>query len=570
MGRRNLLIAGTLLALLWLVVPGLRTLTEPDEGRYAEIPREMLASGDWIVPHLNGMQYLEKPPLQYWATALAYVAIGVTPWASRLYGILLALACLVLVRNVGTRLWGERAGTLAAAALASAPLYAFMAQINTLDMGLTFLLTVALGAFLHAQAGGDAGAPAANWRAAMRLAWLALALAFLQKGLVAFALPALAIAIYSLAQRDTALWTRLQLGAGAAIVALVCLPWIVAISLRQPGFLWFFFVREHLLRYATSIEQRGQPWWFFFAILAMGLLPWLPAAARGVYHALHKPAAALTPRSPQMAASPESTRGFDPARFLAIWAGVVFVFYSLSNSKLAPYILPMLPPLALLAGRDLAARERARDLLPLAACSIVTLGLCAAAGPLLAHLAKSPLERAAMLAFGQPVIPAAAAGLVALLLLTAFAAMRRITLPNAWALGAVATSAALTVVTLGTNALEPLNGGPSIAAQIAPQLRPDTPFYCVGDYPQTVTFALARTCILVVYRGELVKAFDDGEPNWLPTLDAFETRWRAQPGAIAIVAPRSWEMLQTRGLPVQTIASTPQAVVIKNPMLAAR
>ncbi len=103
-----------LLALLWLSTLGARPLFNPDEGRYAEIPREMLGGGDWIIPHLNGLAYIEKPPLQYWATALSYRAFGPSEFAARLYTALTALGTIALVWAAGRRLWGPQAAWRAA------------------------------------------------------------------------------------------------------------------------------------------------------------------------------------------------------------------------------------------------------------------------------------------------------------------------------------------------------------------------------------------------------------------------------------------------------------------------
>src|SRR5262245_23537912 len=137
------------LGALWFANLGVRTLVEPDEGRYAEIPREMLASGDWLAPHLNGIQYLEKPPLQYWGTAALYRVLGVSPWVSRLYNTGLAFLLVILVWRAGIRLYGAAAGRLAALMLASGVLFYSLAHVNTLDMGLTLWLTAGVLGLLY-------------------------------------------------------------------------------------------------------------------------------------------------------------------------------------------------------------------------------------------------------------------------------------------------------------------------------------------------------------------------------------------------------------------------------------
>src|ERR1700690_1240771 len=139
------------LAVLWFATLSLRPLFNPDEGRYAEIAREMLAGGDWVIPHLNGLAYIEKPPLQYWATALSLQLFGPTAFAARLYTALTAIGALLAVWWVARRLWSAGAAWRAAAVLASLSLYPVIGQLLSLDMSLTFFMTVALGAFLLAQ-----------------------------------------------------------------------------------------------------------------------------------------------------------------------------------------------------------------------------------------------------------------------------------------------------------------------------------------------------------------------------------------------------------------------------------
>ena len=139
------------LAALWLASLQLRPLLDPDEGRYAEIPREMAASGDWVTPRLNDLKYFEKPPLQYWMTAAAYRAFGQSPWSSRLWSFALAFACLPLVFAWTRRLYGDRSGRAALLALAVSPYFAIVGHLNLLDSGFTFWLTATVLAFLRAQ-----------------------------------------------------------------------------------------------------------------------------------------------------------------------------------------------------------------------------------------------------------------------------------------------------------------------------------------------------------------------------------------------------------------------------------
>ena len=244
---------------VWFGNIGLRTLTEPDEARYAEIAREMLATGDWVTPHLNGIAYFEKPPLQYWATAVAYSVFGAQPWVARLWTTGFGLLGLVLTYATAKKLWGVRTAEHAALLLASFPLYFIVTHLNLLDGALAFFLNAAVCAFVVAK---QPDTPLLARRRLLYLCWFALALGFLQKGLVALVLPFLALTTYSLLYRDSRLWREMQLRAGLAILAAVTLPWTTLVASRNPGFLEFFFVHEQFTRFLTTVHDRYQPWWY--------------------------------------------------------------------------------------------------------------------------------------------------------------------------------------------------------------------------------------------------------------------------------------------------------------------
>src|ERR1700716_250817 len=196
----------------------------------------MLASGDWITPRLDDLKYFEKPPLQYWATAVAYEVFGLREWSSRLWSVGLAFACLPLVSAWVARLYGRDGALLAVTALALSPFFVIVGHLNLLDGGFTFWLTAALLAFTVAQTSPPESSAERRW---MLGAWGAGALAVLSKGIVVGVL------------------------AGAALAA----PWFVVVSLRNPSFPGFFFVHEHFTRFLTTAHQRVEPWWYFLPLL---------------------------------------------------------------------------------------------------------------------------------------------------------------------------------------------------------------------------------------------------------------------------------------------------------------
>ena len=164
-----------LLSLVWLATLANRPLFNPDEARYAEIPREMLSGGDWVIPHLNGLDYIEKPPLQYWATAATYRLLGVSEFSARLYTALTALATIAVLGFLATRLWGIGAGWRAAAVLSGMFMFVILGQLMTLDMSLAFWMTASLAGFLLAQ---HAHSAQRGW---MVFAWVTAALGVLTK-----------------------------------------------------------------------------------------------------------------------------------------------------------------------------------------------------------------------------------------------------------------------------------------------------------------------------------------------------------------------------------------------------
>ncbi|MGB5080013.1 MAG: glycosyltransferase family 39 protein, partial [Burkholderiales bacterium] len=337
--RRGLWVLLAVFSAAWFCNLGYRHLVRPDEGRYAEIPREMVASGDWVTPRLNGLKYFEKPPLQYWATAAAFSVLGANEWTARLWPGLAGFLGVLLVFRTGNRLFGPPAGLYAAAVLASSALYVVMGHMLTLDMALTFFMSACVFAVALAQRDEAGAQERRRW---MWVAWGAAALAVLSKGLIGIVLPVGAVALYVLVERDWKRLARLHIVSGGAGFLCLAAPWFVAVSLANPEFLRFFFIHEHFERFLTREHDRYGPVWYFVPVVLLGILPWVvslfPALGDGWRR---RPGA-----------------DFQPRRFLLLWCGVVFAFFSASDSKLGSYILPVFPALALLIGGTLGAAGR--------------------------------------------------------------------------------------------------------------------------------------------------------------------------------------------------------------------
>jgi 4-amino-4-deoxy-L-arabinose transferase-like glycosyltransferase len=531
-----------LLALAWLASIQLRPLLDPDEGRYAEIPREMLASGDWITPRFDGLKYFEKPPLQYWATAAVYAGVGLHEWSSRLWAVGLAFACLPLVFAWVRRLYGYDRALAALVALGVSPYFLVVGHLNLLDAAFTFWLTAAVLSFTLAQSSARGSARERRW---MLAAWVLAALAVLSKGIVVGVLAGGALIVYTLIERDTLTWRRLHLPSGLTLFVLISAPWFVAVSLRNPSFAGFFFVHEHLTRFLTTEHHRVEPWWYFLPLLLVAVLPWIAPLVRAGRAAWEEERAAAA------SATADAGSGFRPRRFLLIYAAVTLVFFSASGSKLAPYILPMVPVLAALTG---AADRDPQRLVRHAARGGGALVVLVAVGLLLYSARRNsfvPHE-----AFGWALGGAAVAVIAVVVSL----------LPRVRPLALVVTSVvgaslAWQCLMCAYTVIPPARSARDLARAVCPFIGADTPLYSVGQYRETLSPYLGRTLQLAGYEGELRFGLSE-EPQQPMTTAQFAQRWSAGGEAVAFFDPGVWDSWRRQGLPGRVIAADNYTVAV--------
>jgi 4-amino-4-deoxy-L-arabinose transferase-like glycosyltransferase len=560
--HKALLAAALVFVLLWFAGLDHRHIIKADEGRYAEIAREMVASGDWLTPRLNGFKYFEKPALQYWMTAAAYELFGVNEWTARLWTALTGFLGVILVGWAGTRAFGRTAGLLAAAALGGSVLYVFVGHFLSLDMGVSFFMTLAVLGFMLAQADD---ADARSRRTWMLAGWAAMALAVLSKGLIGVVLPVGAVAAYVLVQRDWRLPGRLHLLAGGLLFLAIAAPWFVAVSLANPEFFHFFFIHEHFERFLTTVHGRYEPAWYFIPVLALGLMPWLPTVPPALWRGW----------------SDDTARRFRPARFLVVWCAVVFLFFSASDSKLPSYVLPIVPAVALLLGRYLPVAPRS---LLLAQAGLAAVGGAAAllVGTNLPRFASATLSTDLLAAYA-PWIAGAGVVMLAASITGAWLAARRSALASTSSL-AVGALIFMQLVLAGHESLSPAYSAYDTARRIRPYLEADRkaemrgadaasyaqpqdiPVYFVNTFDHSLPFYLGRTGTMVAYMDELAVPIGWEPSRFLPDLAAFAHAWARDRHAYAIIPPADYEALRKQGhIAMQVISADARRVLVRKP-----
>ena len=331
-------------AVLFFVGLGRLPLLEPDEGRNAEVAREMLASKDWITPHFNGFTYLDKPAVYFWMVAASFKTFGISEGVARLPSAVMAAATMLLVWFLACRMFGESVGLRAGIVFASCPLAMVFARQVIFDMTLTFFATLAMVAFWLAE------------DSSFRRPWLdvlmfgAMGVAIITKGPVGILLPLLSIVIYGTVRGHGRELKRLRWGLGLLVLFAVTLPWFIAVSVRNPDFPRYALWYESLKRFATGSAHRRGGIFYYIPVYLGGLFPWSLFLLLAGWNRLR--------RWREL----KQTEG-RPVLFLLCWTVWVFGFFTVSHSKLPGYFLPAVVPLSILMGmvwRDVGKDARAR------------------------------------------------------------------------------------------------------------------------------------------------------------------------------------------------------------------
>ncbi|QWD74664.1 glycosyltransferase family 39 protein [Polynucleobacter sp. TSB-Sco08W16] len=535
-------------ALLWFGTLNYRHLIPSDEGRYAEMAREMLVTGDWVTPRYNGYKYFEKPPLQVWVTAVTFQVFGIGDWQARLWSALTGFLTILAIGFTGTRIYNARAGWLAAVVLASSPMWVISGHFNSLDMGLSAFLVAALCSLLFAQTTHNKSS-SRNW---MWICWVFMALATLSKGVIGAAIPAMVLIAYSISTWDWKIWTRLRLLSGLILFLLITAPWFVLVAQRNPEFLEFFFIHEHLQRFTQDAHSRTGPIYYFVPLLLIGILPWALQIPGSIAQAWQ-----------------ERRREFSSGWLLVCWSVMIFGFFSVSHSKLPGYIIPIFPALALLIGNRLDHLLGHTNSMA-TSWKLQTLGfaLLACIGFFfLAEIGKQarPDEIESYAQYTYWVI----AALVALMSFSAFAALQS-KRNGLQSIVSFAVGFFLCAIIAGTGheTLGRAVSGIDLAYRVKNSIPANVNIYSVRLLDHTMPFYLGRTMVMVEDPDELQFGVNQQPELWLPTLDAFIVRWKDDQTAYAIMVPEQYVALQGLNLPMQEVDRDSRRVIVKHPDMA--
>lgn len=560
----DLILLAVSIGLIFSLFLGTRPLSVPDEGRYAEIPREMLVRHDFVTPHLNGIKYFEKPPLFYWLQAGAIKVLNpwiiqaeyalnrsktnhyfapISEWTVRLPNAIMALLGCLLVYASGRVLFERRAGLLSAIILASSLLYFALARMVTLDMTLSVCLSGSLLAFLVA----SNQSPSLGRRFLFYSAYMLAGLAVLTKGLIGIIFPTMIIGLWVLLSNQWRLLKECYFLSGILLFLLIVLPWHILVQSRNPEFFQFYFIDQQFLRYSTLIAQRYQPDWFFIPIFIAGFLPWVCFFPQAI-----------------VSHFPRNCQQFKEKNnyiFLLLWIGIIFIFFSFSHSKLIPYILPIFPGLALLTGHYLSTHwQRFNDIkcgylvVPLLWLGLGIVGLvCLVNDPSITFSQTAKL----FLTTGYSVL------LLSSILASCFILHRKSKMAfTTLTIGSVISFliVSISIPQFDTRSIKPL------VAVLKPLLKPKDKVVAYHEYYQDLPFYLTQRVFAVNVGGELIFGMQHQDTDaWMLKDANFWPIWNSHEHVYMVTNKEIYQQFkQSKNPTVYLLAQTDQDVLLSN------
>lgn len=326
-----LLLVGLAFYALWL---GAHPLLVPDEGRYSEVAREMIALHDYVTPHLNGTVLLDKPVFYYWLQVFAIKMFGLNEWALRFWPAIFGVFGGLLTYAAARILFDRRTGILSAIILMTSPLYFGLAHYANLDIEVSTFITGALFSFIVAMQ----SPPSLRKTGFLLAAYVFSGLALLTKGLIGIVFPMMIIAAWIICLQRWRTLKEMHLAGGLAIVFLIAAPWYILAQHANPGFLQYFFVGQQFTRFLSKNFNNQQYFWFYIPVLLIGFFPWVIFLPQILVQKVRKVW--------------DDARNHQVELFLLLWPLLIFIFFSLPHSKTIGYIVPVMPPLAVLIGNS--------------------------------------------------------------------------------------------------------------------------------------------------------------------------------------------------------------------------
>ena len=499
------------------------SLKEPDEGRYAEIPREMIELNDYTVPHLNYVRYFEKPPLFYWAVAASYKLFGINEWSFRFANALSAFLCVLALYFFVRRWFGERAAFLSSIVLISSFGFFSMARIVTIDMFFTLWLSLSLFCFL--------GYYREKKPFFIYFFYAFLALATLSKGIVAVILLIITIIIFLIIEKKTSFIKEMRIIKGIIIYGDIALPWFIAISLKESEFFYFFVIDQHFLRFFTSKHKRTGSLFYFLPVLAGGMFPWSILIPRSII--------SLWKRS--------------EIRLLLIWSCIVFLFFSVSKSKLPPYILPVFPPLAIVIGcffDDIW--DRAAEITLESAIYIIIFILFAITPLLFWNTTVigliSQISADAMYVFQSLKVAVICVSILSAIIVFALFFRRFITYASLFLiLSSFSFLFVGLLMVLNMETIDSLNSTKGLSGTIKRNIHEGDLLINYGTYDQTLPFYTGRNVIIASYKGELEMGskYDDAK-NIFISEDDFIKLFKSEKRVLSVLKTKRLKTLMEK------------------------
>jgi 4-amino-4-deoxy-L-arabinose transferase-like glycosyltransferase len=326
--RRQQALLVALCLFLFFFYLGSRALWDVDEGMHSVSAKHVVETGDWVTPTYNGEPFLDKPMFFTWMVAISFFVFGFTEFAARFPAAVLGLAGVWLTYRLGRQMFGSRVGFFGGAVMATSVLYLVMARTVVHDSALGLFTTMALYLFYMGVAEPE------RRRTCFLLFYVALAGAVLAKGPLGVVLPGLVIGPYLVLTKRLGLIREMRLGWGILIFLVLSAPWYLMMDLRNEGYLTYFLIEKNFGSFASEESTHPAPFHFYIPVFLGGMLPWsfyMPAAVWRAFGRLRG-------------------EGRDAILYLILWVGMMFLFFSAATSKLASYLLPLMPAAALVVG----------------------------------------------------------------------------------------------------------------------------------------------------------------------------------------------------------------------------